>query len=95
MAADDCLRLHNDQNLSPPGPDPAQGRPEQPVKLIQPRTRLLPLEHGDLLPQGENLNCSAVPTEDEDSDSGREGSGEFEHEPRIVTWRNAIPRGRR
>jgi hypothetical protein len=85
VPADDGLGLHDAEDVGPPGPDAAQGRPEKPVQLIQPRTRPLPLEHRDLLPQGEDLNCSVMPTAEEDSDSGQESNGEFEHEPYVVT----------
>ena len=88
MPAYDGLRFHNYQDLGPPGPDAAQGSPEQPVQLIQPRTRPFPLEHGDLLPQGEDLQSSVMPTAEEDSNSGQKSKGEFEHELTVVTWRN-------
>ena len=85
MLADCGLRLDDDEHLCPPGPEAAQCSPEQPVQLIQPRTQPLPLEHGDLLSQGEDLKCSVMPTAEEDSDSGQESKDEFEHEPYVVT----------
>jgi len=84
MPAHYGLRLDDDEHLCPPGLEAAQGSPEQPVDLIQPRTRTQPLEHGDLLPQGEDLKCSVVPIAEEDSDSGQESKDEFEHEPYVV-----------
>jgi hypothetical protein len=85
VPADDGLRFHNQQNLRPPGPDSAQGGPEQPVQPLQPRARPFPLEHGDLVPQGEDLHCSVMPTAEEDSDCGEESKDEFEHEPYVLT----------
>jgi hypothetical protein len=64
----------------------AQGNPEQPVHLIQLRTQRLPLEHSDLLSQGEDLKCSVMPTAEEDSDSGQGSKDEFDHEPYVVPW---------
>jgi hypothetical protein len=39
-----------------------------------------PLEHGDLLSEGEDLNCSVMPTAEEYSDSGHESNNGCEHE---------------
>ena len=84
MPADHSLRLHDDEDVSPPGPDVAQGGPKQPVQGVQLWTWPSPLEDGDLLPEGEDLNCSVMPTAEEDSDSGQERDGEFEHEAYVV-----------
>ena len=85
MPAHYGLRLDDDEHPCPPGPEAAQGSPEQSVQLIQPRTQSLPLEHGDLLLEGEDLKCSVMPTAEEDSDSGQGSKDEFEHEPYLVT----------
>jgi hypothetical protein len=85
MPADNGFRFHNYQHPGLPGPDAAQGRPEQPAQRIQPRTRPFPLERGDLLPQGEYLDCSVMPTAEEDLGGGQLSNGEFEHEPCFVT----------
>jgi hypothetical protein len=84
MPADHGLGLHDDEDVGPPGPHTAQGRPEQPVKGVQLWARPSPLEHGDLLSEGEDLNCSVMPTAEEDSDSGQESKDEFEHELYVV-----------
>ena len=49
-----------------------QGCPEEPVEGVQRRTRSFPLEHGDLLPKGENLQRSVAPTAEEDADGSQE-----------------------
>jgi hypothetical protein len=85
MPTDNGFRFDNYQHLGPLGPEEAQGRPGQPIQLTQLRTRPLPLEYRDLLPQGEDLKCSVMPTAEEDSDSGQESNGEFEHEPYVLT----------
>ena len=95
MPAHDGLRFHNHQDLGPPGPHAAQDSPEQPVPLTQPRTRPLPLEHRDLLPQGEDLQGSVMPTAKEDSNSGQKSKNEFEHELTLVTWRNVASAAQR
>ena len=80
MPADYRLRFHNDQDFGPSGPNVAQRRPEQPVPRIQPRARTLPLEDGDLLPQGQDFQGSVVPTAEENSNGGQESKDESEHE---------------
>ena len=80
MPADYRLRFHNDQDFGPSGPNVAQRRPEQPVPRIQPRARALPLEDGDLLPQGQDFQGSVVPTAEENSNGGQESKDESEHE---------------
>ena len=41
----------------------------------------LPLKKHDLLPQGKDLQGGVILTAEENSDSGRESEGEWEHEP--------------
>ncbi len=84
MPADHGLGLHDDKDVGPPGPHPAEGRPEQPVKAVQLWARPFAFEHGNLLSEGEDLNCSVMLAAEEDADSGQERSGEFEHEPYVV-----------
>ena len=52
-------------------------------------------EHGNLLSEGEDLNCRVMPTAEEDSDSGQESTDEFEHELYFVACRNAASAGHR
>lgn len=89
MPADGGLRFANYENLGPPGPDATQGGPEQPAPLIQPRAWAFPLEHGwstaTCMPQSEDLNCSVMPSAEEDSASDQESKDELEHEPYVVT----------
>jgi hypothetical protein len=73
-------RTHDDEDVSPPGPDVAQRGPKQPVQGVQFWTWPSPLEDGDLLSESEDLNCSVVPTAEEDPDSRQESNNEFEHE---------------
>ena len=72
MPADDGLWFHDEQDVGPAGPDAAQGGPEELIQPIQTGTGPLPLEYGDLLPKSEDLNCSVMPTAEEDSHSGQE-----------------------
>ena len=84
MPAQHSLGLHDNQNVSPPGPHPAEGRPEQPVKAVQLGARPFAFEHGDLRLEGEDFNGGVMPTAEEDADGGQERNGEFEDEPYVV-----------
>jgi hypothetical protein len=89
MPADHSLGLHHDEDLGPPGPNTAQGRPEQPVRAVQLWARPLAFEHGDLLPEGEDLNYSVMPTAEEDAERAQEREDELDHEHMAVACRNA------
>jgi hypothetical protein len=53
VPADDRLRLNEDQDASPPGPEPREGDPESPVERREPWPRM-PLDvDGELLAQRE------------------------------------------
>jgi hypothetical protein len=80
VPADDDLRFHHYQDLSPSGPQALQGHPDQAIQRIQPRPWSFPLEKDELLPQGEDLQGGVIPTAEENSDSGQESEDEFEHE---------------
>src|ERR1035438_97502 len=55
VPANDCLRLHDNQRLLPPGPEAAQGSPKQPIRGGKARPRAPLLQNGKLLPQGQIL----------------------------------------
>jgi len=72
---------------------PAQGRPEESVERVQCRPRPLPLEHGDLLSQGKDLQGGVASTAQEDADHGDDGESEFRHELTLVTRRDVVRAG--
>ena len=47
---------------------------------MQPRARPFSLEHGELLPQGQDLDCSVLSSAEEDSHGGEGNQDEFKHE---------------
>jgi len=74
VPANNGVRLHDDQDIRPVGPDAAQSRPEEPIPVIQPRPWPFPMKHGELLPESEDFQCGVNPTTEEDPDyrwSGR------------------------
>ncbi len=73
VPADYGIGFHHDENVGPTRPDSPQADPEQPVQAMQSRSRPFPLEDGELLPQGEDLQSSVPPAAEEDSQGG-EGS---------------------
>ena len=46
---------------------------------MQPRARPFSLEHGELLPQGEDLDCVVLSSTEEDSHGGEGNQDEFKH----------------
>jgi hypothetical protein len=72
MPADDGLRLHQDEDVGPAGPDAVQGGPEEPVEGVQGWPWSFPLENGELLSKGENFQGSVAPTAEENADGGNE-----------------------
>jgi hypothetical protein len=65
MPTNHRLRLHDDQHMAPTGPETTQGRPKPSVKGIHSWSRLFPMEHGKLLPQGQDLQSVVSPTAEE------------------------------
>jgi hypothetical protein len=49
------------------------------------QSRLFPLEHSDLLPEGEDFQGGVTPTPEEYPDCRQEGYDEFEHALHLVT----------
>jgi hypothetical protein len=89
------LGFHDEENVLPPWPDVAKYGPEKPVQGVQLWARSFAFEHGDLLPEGQDLNCSVMPTAEEDAKRAQERKDGFDHEHTVVACRNAISRGRR
>ena len=93
VPADYGLRFCQDEDLGPTEPDTAQASPEQPVRRMPPRLRPCSLEHGELLPPGEDLDCVVLSSAEEDSHGGEGNQDEFKHGTLRSTMRNS-PRAR-
>jgi len=66
----DGLGSHDHQGVPPPGPDPGQSHPEQPISGPEFRAGHRALVHGELLMQGQVLqreSAVAAPEEREES----------------------------
>ena len=72
VSADDCLGLHDDEDVGPAGPQVMQGGPEEPVERVQGRPRAFSLEDRNLLSEGENFKGGVTSTAKEDSDGGED-----------------------
>jgi hypothetical protein len=93
VSADDGLGLHDDQDVGPTGPEAAEGGPEEPVHGVQGWPRAFPLEHGNLLSEGEDFEGGIGSTAKQDADHGENGEDEFRHRLTLVAWRHvASPR---
>jgi hypothetical protein len=87
MPADDGFGLDNDENFSPTGPVAAEGNPEDP-RFNGGRGAF---EHGDLLPQGEDLESVITSGLKERAARGKAREDRFDqHEPILFnmaqTW---------
>ena len=80
MPADDRLRFHDDQDIGPAGPDAAESSPEEPVQGGECRSWAFPLEHGNLLTKGQDLEGGGAAAAEEDATCGKDREEEFEHE---------------
>jgi len=86
VPANHGLRLHDDQQLGPAGPNLTEACPEEPVQPIQTGTGSFPLEDGDLLSEGEDLQGGVAATTEENAHHGEYGEDEFLHELTLLTW---------
>ena len=85
VPANNGVRLHDDQDIRPVGPDAAQSRPEEPIPVIQPRPWPFPMKHGELLPESEDFQCGVNPTTEEDPDYRWEGEDDCGQELHSAT----------
>jgi len=58
----------------------AECHPEESVPGVQSGPRAFPFEHGDLLPEGKDLEGRITSTAKEGSDSHKERKNDMEHE---------------
>lgn len=84
MPTDYDLGFDDYEYVCPPGPGAAQGSPEQAIKRVQPWARMFAVEHGDLLPEGEDLNCKFTSTNKENAERGEEVEGKSQHKADVV-----------
>ena len=73
MPADDGLRLYDDQNVGPAGPEATQSRPEKPVEPVQFGPRPFAFEDGELLSQRQDFDRGVAPAAQENAECGNEG----------------------
>ena len=80
VPADHRVRFDDHQDIRPPGPTTAECYPEQPVQGVQLWASPFPLQHGDLLSEGEDFKSGIASTTEEDSDGDDQGGYDFGHE---------------
>jgi hypothetical protein len=85
MPSDHRLGFHDDQCVTPTGPNPAKRTPEDPVERVQVRPRPLPLQNGELLPESEDLQSVIGAVAEQCAESSEEGEDEVEHRLDPVT----------
>jgi len=70
----------------------AVSRIRQALQPLQPGTGLFPLEHCDLLSEGENLEGGVAATTKEDANGAHERKDESEHKSKVSDARQPRPR---
>src|SRR5215471_3692130 len=78
--ADDGLPFHNEEDISPAGPDATEGGPEEADARIQGRPRSLAFEHGDLLAQSEDLQGCVASRTEENAENTQHSEEQIDHE---------------
>jgi hypothetical protein len=95
MPADHGFGLDNDENFGPTGPATMESNPEDPAQPVQLGSRTLVFEHGDLLPQGEDLESVITSGLNERAERGKAREDRFDdHEPILFnmaqTWTRLV-----
>ena len=85
VPCDDCLRLHDEQYVSPSRPQALKSRPEKPLEGVQGWPRPFSLENRDLQSEGENFKGGVASIAEEDACGGEERENVFDHELTVVT----------
>jgi hypothetical protein len=77
--------FHDDEGISPAGPETPKVRPEQSVDATEPWPRSFSFEHGDLLTEGEDLKSGIRPASEENANNGEDGKKGFNHRTKVLT----------
>jgi len=80
VPADHRVRFDEHQYIRPAGPTTAECCPEQSVQGVQLWAWPFPLQHCDLLSEGEDFEGGIASTTEEDSDGDYKGEDDFGHE---------------
>jgi hypothetical protein len=84
MPADDGLRLDNQEDIGPAGPEATEGGPEEAVASIQGWPRSLAFEHGELLAQSEDFQGHVTSRTEENAESTQHSEARLDHELTVV-----------
>ena len=88
MPADHGVGFDENQDVGPAGPTLAESRPEESVDGVQFWTRPFPLQHGDLLSEGEDFKCRIASTAKEDAYGDKKREDDFDHGLTLLARRN-------
>ena len=79
MPANNGLRFDDEQVVDPCRPKAAEQDPEYPILGLQRGARAFPLEHGQLLTEGQDLQAQAVPGTEEGVEKRQEADEKANH----------------
>ena len=88
---------HDHEGLSPTRPDPGQPHPEEPIKRVKPGSGHLSPVYGELVAQGEVLECELAMAAAEEWEESKQAEQEGDHRVRIFSGSEPTdqPLGRR
>ena len=85
MPTDDGLRLHDDKDVCPTGPDLAQSCSEEPIEGVQRWPRAFPLKNCNVRSEREKLKRGVATAVEKHAECAQDGEDEFDHEMTFVT----------
>src|SRR5258707_15554395 len=79
MPGNHGFRLYKDQGVGPVRPYSTEDNPEQPIRTMQSRTRVLSLQYGELLAKSRDLQSEFMARPKEGAEVGDHGEDEHSH----------------
>ena len=76
--------FHYVQNIRPARPQHPQHDPKEPIEATQHRSPMFPLQHSDLLAQGEHLQREVKATAKENCEGGENGAKDLDHKSALA-----------
>jgi hypothetical protein len=80
MPGDNRFWFDDNQDVAPCRPKAAEQNPKHSILDSQPRARLFPFEHAQLLTEGEDLEAEVVAGTEECAEAGEEVCAKWNHE---------------
>jgi hypothetical protein len=90
MPCDHGRWFHDAQNIRPSRPHTPQHDPKEPIEATQHPSPTFPLQHSDLLAQGEHLQRCVQATAKENRDCGENCANHIDHKSAVTRYNDPI-----